>query len=54
LTPYVIAINESCDCRKQPGFNECSVVDQYRLYYQYDKPFATWTTRNQPDWYFSG
>ncbi len=51
LTPFTVAINVDCDCRQQPGFNDMTVRDQYRMYYKYDKPFATWTTRNPPDWY---
>ena len=51
LTDYVVAINEDCDCRKLPGFDDMSVIDQYRQYIIHDKPFTTWTKRNAPDWY---
>ena len=51
LTPYAVAINTDCNCRKLPGFDQLSVIDQYRAYIIYDKDFATWTTRQSPDWY---
>lgn len=52
LTPFVIAINQDCNCRKESDFDQSSVVDQYRLYYRYDKSFATWTVRDTPAWFF--
>jgi len=51
LTPYAVAINESCNCRKLPGFNQLNVIEQYRAYIINDKEFATWTLRNKPTWY---
>ena len=51
LTPFTTAINEDCDCRSHPEFSKGNVVDQYRYYYIYDKPFATWTNRKLPAWY---
>ena len=52
LTPFAIAINQDCLCRKIPEFESNSTVSQYRLYYIHDKQFATWTTRNTPSWFF--
>lgn len=51
ITPFAIAIAEDKNCRKITGFNSLSAVDKYRLYYKHDKPFATWTKRETPDWF---
>ena len=51
LTPYAVAINADSNCRKIAGFNQLSVVEQYRLFIIHDKEFATWTERPKPDWY---
>jgi hypothetical protein len=51
ITPFAIAIAEDKNCRKIAGFNSLSAVDKYRLYYKHDKPFATWTKRETPDWF---
>ena len=52
LTPYAVAISDDCDCRKQyADFDSLPTIEQYRSYIKYDKPFATWTQRSQPDWY---
>jgi hypothetical protein len=51
LTPYAVAINVDCNCRKLPGFNQLSVIEQYRSYIIHDKEFATWTNRSEPTWY---
>jgi len=51
LTPYAVAINADSNCRKLTGFDQLSVVEQYRLFIIHDKEFATWTERPKPDWY---
>lgn len=51
LTPYAVAINAECNCRKLPDFNQMSVIDQYRNYIIHDKDFATWSNRPAPNWY---
>lgn len=52
LQPFAIAIGEDKECRKKVvDFDKKSVVDQYRLYYIYDKPFAKWAHSPMPDWY---
>ena len=51
LTPYAVAINDLCECRKTiKGFNQLPVIDQYRHYINLDKKFATWTNREKPSW----
>lgn len=50
-TEFSVAISEDSKCRQDPSFNLTDVVNKYRLYYIYDKTFATWTRRQQPDWY---
>lgn len=50
LTPFIAGIPENAKCRKVPHFNTLDVVTQYRLYYIYDKPFATWK-RIEPEWF---
>jgi hypothetical protein len=51
LTPFVVAINSDCECRKLPDFNDLSVVNQYRAYIKHDKPFVSWTKREKPTWF---
>ena len=51
LTPYAVAINVDCNCRKLPGFDQLSVIEQYRAYIIHDKEFATWSNRTAPTWY---
>jgi len=53
LTEYAVAISDDCDCRKvNKNFNDLPVVEQYRQYIIHDKPFANWTVRNKPSWYY--
>lgn len=52
LTPFVTAIKFDKQCRRFPKFDEFSAIDQYRLYYIFDKPFATWKTQTPP-WYYA-
>lgn len=52
LEPFAIAINDSMSCRQTPNFELLSAVEQYRLYYKLDKPFASWEKgRPAPDWF---
>lgn len=51
LTPFAVAISEDKKCRNIKGFENMSPIEQYRLYYKYDKPFAKWTKREIPDWF---
>lgn len=51
LTEFAVAINADQRCRQVPGFNQLPVIQQYQLYYNYDKPFATWKTRQKPVWF---
>jgi hypothetical protein len=51
-TEFSIAISEDSKCRQHPLFNNGSVIDKYRLYYTHDKPFANWSKREAPDWFF--
>jgi hypothetical protein len=53
LAPFSVAIAEDKNCRKVPNFSSLDPVEQYRLYYKYDKPFASWTKREVPDWFLS-
>jgi hypothetical protein len=32
-------------------FDSLSAIEKYRAYIRMDKPFATWTKRNKPEWY---
>ena len=52
LTKFPIAISEDKKCREIDGFDDLDRVEQYRLYYIHDKPFADWTFRLQPSWYW--
>lgn len=52
LTPYAVAINTDCNCRKVIcNFNDLSTIHKYRSYIIHDKEFATWTNRSAPSWY---
>lgn len=51
LTEFAIAINADSNCRQVLNFDDLSVVDQYRLFVNYDKSFATWTARAKPAWF---
>jgi hypothetical protein len=51
LTKFSIAISEDKKCREIDGFDDLDRVEQYRLYYIHDKPFAEWTFRCKPSWY---
>ena len=51
LTPFAIAINDTSICRKHPNFASMSTIDKYRCFIIYDKPFATWTNREKPEWF---
>ena len=50
-TEFAVAIAPTMQCRQHPDFNSLDSVGKYRLYYQHDKPFVTWTRRQQPDWF---
>tara|TARA_R110002110_G_scaffold10728_4_gene52873 strand:+ start:2929 stop:3396 length:468 start_codon:yes stop_codon:yes gene_type:complete len=50
LSPFAVAINSESKCRSVKGFEDRSTVEKYRLYYRYDKPFATWTKQKKPAW----
>lgn len=50
LTEFTVAIREDKNCRKVPGFNSLPVIEQYRLYIIYDKPFAVWPNGKCPYW----
>ena len=53
LTEYAVAISPDCDCRKlNKNFDELPVIEQYRQYIIHDKPFASWTKRVTPEWYY--
>ncbi len=48
-TEFAIAIADDKFCRKLSYFKNQDVIGKYRLYYKYDKPFATWK-QNKPKW----
>jgi hypothetical protein len=50
-TPFAIAISEHMNCRQHENFDSADEVGKYRLYYKYDKPFATWK-KNKPIWVY--
>lgn len=50
-TEFAVAIAPTMQCRQHPLFNSSDAISKYRLYYKYDKPFVTWTRREQPDWF---
>ena len=53
LTEYAVAISPDCDCRKlNKNFDELPVIEQYRQYIIHAKPFASWTKRVTPTWYY--
>lgn len=46
------AIATTTTCRQRiVNFDSKNRVDQYRLYYVFDKPFASWTYRDTPEWF---
>lgn len=51
LTPFRTAIGLDKKCRTVTNFDLLSVIDQYRLFYVFDKPFAKWKMNNTPDWF---
>lgn len=52
LTEFAVAISQDQRCRTQADFENLSVVNKYREYYNYDKSrFAKWTKREAPNWY---
>ena len=52
LTEFAVAISQDQKCRTHPNFENLSVVEKYREYYNYDKSrFAKWTKRDAPNWY---
>lgn len=51
LTKFAVAISEDKKCREITGFDGLPAIDQYKLYYIYDKPFAKWTRRMPPSWF---
>lgn len=53
LTPFAIAISADSKCRNISNFDSLPVTEQYRQYIIHDKPFASWTKRNKPYWYFN-
>jgi len=53
LQPFVAAIADDKKCVELPEFDDASVIDKYRLYYIFDKPFAVWNHGPTPDWYTS-
>jgi len=50
-TPFAVAINKDSNCRSIANFDNLSTIEQYRYYIKMDKPFATWTKRQKPEWY---
>jgi hypothetical protein len=48
-TEFAIAIADDKFCRKLSYFKNQDAIGKYRLYYKYDKPFATWK-QNKPKW----
>lgn len=46
---FAVAIAEDMSCRNIDGFDTLSSVEKYKLYYKYDKSFATWK-QNKPSW----
>jgi len=55
-TEFVVAISDDQNCRMMiSGFDDLDVVEQYRLYYIFDKSnFAKWPGDKFPDWYLEG
>lgn len=49
-TPFAIAISDKSKCRSIPNFQRLTVMDKYRYYYTYDKPFLQYTNREVPHW----
>ena len=50
-TPFTYAIGPTTNAAQHPSFDQLDTVGKYRLYYQLDKPFATWKNRHVPHWY---
>lgn len=50
LTPFKGVFTKGSTCLEIEGFNKKHVCEQYRLYIKHDKPFATWTGRDRPEW----
>lgn len=50
LTDFAVAIGDDKKCRQHPDFDSSDVCGKYRLFYIYDKPFATWKEKNKPSW----
>lgn len=51
MTPYAVAINEACNCRKLPFFDKLHPIDQYRCYYILDKAeIITYKFTQPPYW----
>lgn len=52
LQPFAIAIGEDKICRQRIiNFAQKDPVEQYRLYYVFDKPFAVWKNSQTPEWF---
>jgi hypothetical protein len=51
LTKFAIAIAEDKKCRNISNFDSLDIIQQYQLYYVFDKPFATFKKRGIPDWF---
>ncbi len=51
LEPFPIAIADDKLCRKVEGFDKKDRIEQYRLYYIFDKPFAVWNHSETPSWF---
>ena len=52
MTEFAVAISDIQKCRQHPSFDSLSVVEKYRLYYNYDKAhFCKWTRRETPNWF---
>jgi len=53
LSKFAVAISDDCECRKMvQGFDSLPVVDQYHLYYIWDKhSIAKWKKGNSPQWF---
>ena len=51
LTDYAVAIQPESKCRSVSGFDNMSIIDQYKQFIIHDKEFATWTDRKTPNWY---
>ena len=52
-TEFAVAISNNQSCRRVPGFDKLAPVDKYKQYIIHDKPFAVWTRRSKPNWYYN-